>query len=377
MCCLAVQASATSPEQRGNTVVQADGSLPPTYGKTSTVTPTAYYVGQTDPAWKVWFVDQAIAATVAAWDSLRPAQVAFAEAEVEGLASSRRLLLSDGSWADPRRDPTPQAHIVSRTEVDPVVRVMVLRERGTHEPLAAVINYGTHPWLFCISGFSAELAGATSDRVAATWGRQGTEPPVVLYTTGPQGDATLIWNIDVATLWRTRPGESVEDSLARREKAFDGELERLSGRLTSGVMAAIANVDRWETTGALAGRRSRVALPLKMGYKRPSDVQVAEWQQQAPESQHLTEVQVLQLGDAAIVGLPGEPFTSLGRAIRAQSPCRHLLIAALANEFGAFGYVADREAYGLGGYELTHSPTAPGAGEALVDAAVGLLRDNS
>jgi hypothetical protein len=28
----------------------------------------------------------------------------------------------------------------------------------------------------------------------------------------------------------------------------------------------------------------------------------------------------------------------------------------------------------LGGYELTHTPTAPGAGEVLVDAAVALLR---
>jgi hypothetical protein len=221
------------------------------------------------------------------------------------------------------------------------------------------------------------LAGATSDSVGETWGRNAVDPPVVLYTTGPQGDATLIWNIDVERLWKTRPGESVEESLARREKAFDGELARLSDRLTSSVMAAIANANHWETTGVLVGRRKQVMLPLKPGYERPSEVQVAEWQAQAPEGHHLTEVQVLRVGEAAIVGLPGEPFTSLGRSIRAQLPNRHLLIAALANEFGAFGYVADRQAYALGGYELTHSPTAPGAGEALVEAAVGLLRDKS
>ena len=367
-------AAAYSPEEYEHISVRgSDGTTPAPYRELSTVSSAAWYVGETDPAWKEWFVTQAIEATVEAWHALRPAEVALGQAEVQGVASSRRVLLSDGTWADPRRDPTPEAHVVSRTEIDPMVRVMLLRQQETKTPLAAVINYGSHPWVFSISGFSAELAGATADAVAAAWGSPETELPTVLYTTGPQGDVTLIWNIDIEQVWKTRPGESSEESLRRRESGFERELDRLSKRLTEGVMTAIAGADDWDATPELSGHRQEVALPLKAGCDRPSEVFLADWQEKAPESHHLTEVQVLRVGDAALLGLPGEPFTSLGRAIRARSPFRRLLIAALANDFGAIGYVGDRAAYKLGGYELTHTPIASSGGEVLVEEAVKLL----
>jgi hypothetical protein len=366
-------ARAASPDVFSSTVVRADGKVGKAYGKESKVTPTAYYVGETDLIWKEQFITNAIEATVEAWQSQRPAEVAFGQTEVEGVASSRRVLLSDGTWADPRQEADPEAEIVSRTAIDPLVRVVLLRERETKAPLAAVINYGSHPWIFSGAGFSAEMAGATADRVAAAWAGSEAEPPVVLYTSGPEGDVTLIWNVDVEHIWETRPGETPEESLARRERGFDTELDRLSGRLAEGVMAAISGAGRWEPKPELDARRQEVALPLKSGYRRPAEVLVAEWQQAAPETHHLTEVQVLQVGEGALVGLPGEPFVSLGDAIRAGSPFRHLLIAALANDFGAISYIGDRAAYELGGYELTHTAVAAGAGEILVEQAVGLL----
>jgi neutral ceramidase len=365
-------ASAQSPDEQASATTQADGSVPTSYGKKSVVTPTAYYAGETSEEWRDWFIDQAIEAVVQAWQSAQPAEVAFGEVQVEGLASSRRVLLADGSWADPRQKPSVSP-VVSRTEVDPLVRVLLLRELDTGAPLAGVINYGSHPWVFSIAGYSAELAGATAKAVAAAWCTAGGEPPIILYTSGPQGDVTLIWNIDIEKVWFTKPGEVPGQSLARRERAFDDELARLGGRLATGVLQAIASAGRWESTPELLSQRLMVAVPLKQGYSRPPQVAVAGWQEAAPEGYHLTEVQALRVGRTAILGLPGEPFASLGTAIRARSSFDSLLITALTNDFGAFGYVADRDAYALGGYELTHSPTAAGAGEALIEGAVQIL----
>jgi hypothetical protein len=369
--------SATDPSESDKTVVQADGSVPNSYGGSVSVSSTAYYVGQVDEAWKESFISQAAEAAVAAWESLRPAEVAFGRARVEGVASSRRVYLSDGTWADPRRESSPEAEVVSRSEIDPFVRVLVVREQETKAPLSAVINYGSHPWIFSISGFSAELVGATAREVAARWGGSGYESPVVLYTTGPEGDATLIWNVDTDRVWKTRPGESQEESLARRQKGFDRELERLGGLLADGVMEAMNEATAWDAEAEVDARRREVELPLKKGYERPADVLVAEWQKKAPEGRHLTEIQLLRVGDGAVLGLPGEPFTSLGDAIRAQSPFRHLLIAALANDFGAVSYSADRAAYDLGGYEVTMTPVAPEGGERLVEDAIELLHPAS
>ena len=367
--------SATAPEERGRRTVQADGSMTVTYAGQKPVSSTCYYSGETDAEWRAWFVAQAIEAGVEAWGSLRPAEDGFGEAEVRGVGSSRRVLMSDNSWGDPRRDPEPGLEVVSRSEIDPAVRVLLVRDADSKAPLSAVLNYGSHPWVFSIPGFSAEVAGATATRVAGHWTSSDGPRPIVLFTVGPEGDVTFIWNVDIENVWKSRDGEDPDEDLARRERGFDSELDRLSSRLADGVVAAIADVRGWDLEPELQARRREVLLPFKEGYTPTSDIVLADWQRTAPQGHHLTEVQVLQVGEGAMLSLPGEPFASLGKAIRTDSPFRHLVIAALGNEFGAVSYIGTREEYKLGGYELTHTAIAPPAGEVLVQEAIALLKN--
>src|SRR5262249_36775076 len=87
-------------------------------------------------------------------------------------------------------------------------------------------------------------------------------------------------------------------------------------------------------------------------------------------------VQVVLIGDVAIVGVPAEFFTKLGQEIKRRSPFRYTYVAELANDW--IGYLPDRKGFELGGYQTwtgLHSFTAPGAGEAIVDTAVEMLRE--
>jgi hypothetical protein len=85
------------------------------------------------------------------------------------------------------------------------------------------------------------------------------------------------------------------------------------------------------------------------------------------------EVQAFRLNrDVAIVTLPGEIFVELGLAIKSASPFKTTLVVELANE--AIGYVPTKKAAAEGSYEIVNSRVAPGAGEQLVEAAVGLLK---
>jgi hypothetical protein len=89
-----------------------------------------------------------------------------------------------------------------------------------------------------------------------------------------------------------------------------------------------------------------------------------------------TWIQALRLGDIALVGAPGELFTKLGIEIKRRSPFRYTYIAGVANDY--IGYIPDARAYDLGGYQVwtgLHSFVARGTGEAIVDAAVGLLEE--
>ncbi|MFH1923593.1 MAG: hypothetical protein ABIP48_27350 [Planctomycetota bacterium] len=89
-----------------------------------------------------------------------------------------------------------------------------------------------------------------------------------------------------------------------------------------------------------------------------------------------TWLQVVLIGDVAIVGVPAEFFTKLGVEIKRRSPFPDTYIAELSNDW--IGYVGDREAYDLGGYQIwmgLHSYCEPGTGERIVDDVVKTLEE--
>ncbi len=80
-----------------------------------------------------------------------------------------------------------------------------------------------------------------------------------------------------------------------------------------------------------------------------------------------------RIGDVAFVGLGGEVFSEIGRAIKAASPFAHTIVITHCN--GAAGYLPTGESYGDGGYEVKTSPFAPMAAEQVTEAAVWMLRE--
>jgi hypothetical protein len=89
-----------------------------------------------------------------------------------------------------------------------------------------------------------------------------------------------------------------------------------------------------------------------------------------------TSVQVMVIGDVALVGVPAEYFTSLGVDIKRRSPFAQTYVAELANDW--IGYLPDREAHRLGGYQTwmgLHSYAEEGTGERMADQAVAMLEE--
>lgn len=89
-----------------------------------------------------------------------------------------------------------------------------------------------------------------------------------------------------------------------------------------------------------------------------------------------TWLQVLLIGDVAIVGVPAEFFTKLGLDIKNRSPFRYTYVAELANDW--IGYLPDLDAHKLGGYQVwtgLHSYAEPGTGERIVEEVVELLSE--
>ena len=74
---------------------------------------------------------------------------------------------------------------------------------------------------------------------------------------------------------------------------------------------------------------------------------------------------MLTLGDSvALFGIPGEPFTGIGRDVRAQSPFKTTICTCLTN--GSLGYFPTASAFAEGGYEAKSSPFASSVAERIV-----------
>jgi neutral ceramidase len=65
------------------------------------------------------------------------------------------------------------------------------------------------------------------------------------------------------------------------------------------------------------------------------------------------ELQVLALGDMALVGMPGEVFFEYAQQVETASPFKQTMVLAYHN--GCIGYVPTAAAFAEGGYEVNEA----------------------
>lgn len=140
-----------------------------------------------------------------------------------------------------------------------------------------------------------------------------------------------------------------------------------------------------------AGAATSVALPLR---DLPTiDELAAEWRDIDPRSReerlgrarNLREgyidgptvahpVWAWRLGDAVIVGHPGEAYSRLQTTVRARFPGTPIVVMNLTNGPG-FVYLPTREAYDRGAYQAWQTPLAPGGLELLEEHVCAVVAD--
>jgi neutral ceramidase len=164
---------------------------------------------------------------------------------------------------------------------------------------------------------------------------------------------------------------SVADTLAKAQPRDVGKLAALKRPLKFRIRhfdegAEEAAVERYCRKYAGAGAETIIRVFRNMR------AELAPIQGQQRE----TWLQVLLIGDVAIVGVPAEYFTQLGLDIKNRSPFRHTFVAELANDW--IGYLPNFEGHKLGGYQVWtgyHSYAEPGTGERIADEIVAMLKE--
>ena len=89
-----------------------------------------------------------------------------------------------------------------------------------------------------------------------------------------------------------------------------------------------------------------------------------------PDQFHL-DMTGLQIGDVAMIGIPGEPFTDIGVGIKDTEGWKAILPCCITNGFQ--GYFPMRDAFDEGGYEARSSNYVAGVAEAIIQGGKELL----
>jgi len=298
----------------------------------------------------------------------RPARLLVAAEPEPSLPHNRRYRMRDGTV---RTNPG----FLNPDVVGPVgpidSRVGILYaedERG--EPIATWVNYALH--LDTVGGtwISADYPRYLADAL----GREKGPDMATLLTIGAAGDINH-WDVARPGPQRgheeaRRIGETLADAVGR---AY-GRLEAIAaprvraGRSVLRLPAQTHGADEVEEARRILATPPPADVDFTLERVKAERVMAIE--ARAGEA-FSAELQVLAIGPAAFVGIPGECFVELGLAIQRRSPFPHTFVVTFANDH--LDYIVTRQAFEEGGYEPTSSRLASGAGEALRDALIDLL----
>ncbi|MFW6062313.1 MAG: hypothetical protein ACOC93_05845, partial [Planctomycetota bacterium] len=327
--------------------------------------------GQPDAAYCDRLTKQLTEASAVAVDSLAPAAVGVGAGECPEISVNRSFGEEGGTN-------------------DQLTALRVDGEGG--EPLALLVNYASHPVnLHSVGQVTPDFPYYVQRDV-----QQGLAADVpVLYLTGACGD------LNPANF---RQGEPSEQAAAET----GGQIAAAALRLLEGVQTssdaelAFSAIDVKLPLQPLPSREELEALiderGAKMAEQQPDPTNWAycghkaavEWarealeviEQGAQQSSKTVTLQAFRIGQAGLVGMPGELFSEFGRDIAASGALEHTFAVTLAN--GCVGYFPSREAYEIGRYEAVHCPRfvglqlfAPEVGERIREGALTVLRQLS
>jgi len=291
---------------------------------------------------------------------LSKAALFFCEGEEKTVGQNSRMLLGDGKiyWTGPRDDA-----VRPTGPFDPELPVLAFRDPAG-DLKALLFNHSTHTIGAVTGNFrSPAFYGLAAQELETELG--GT----VAFLEGASGSTH---RLDVApdeALARIK--QAVLDALARAEPHKVDRLAVIKRPFTFKVRTFDEAAEDQAVSEYCEKRIGRRAESVIAVFREMRELLAS---QQGEE--RTTWVQVMLIGDVAIVGVPAELFTQLGVNIKRRSPLPNTYVAELSNDW--IGYLPDREAHKLGGYQVwtgLHSYAEPGTGERIVDQAVEMLKE--
>ena len=322
-----------------------------------------------------------------ALDDLRPARMGYAVGSAPNIAFVRRFRMKDGSIQTNPGVNNPDI-VEPIGEVDERVNVLRFDREGADS--LVLVNFGNHPDTVGGELVSADWPGFLRRRLEKALGNVRC-----IFFNGAQGDVNHV---------NVHPTAGDFNDLTRD---FDDVSRgyghaRHMGNVVAGAVLQVFDKVTYTDVDSLKFLQRTIQIPSNM--PNPEDLPearriealhqagrdcdlpyegmmlttvVAEAERMlkladGPEYFNM-ELSGLAVGPAAFIGIPGEPFTGIGRALK-EAPSWTLVLPTCLTG-GDDGYFPMREAYDEGGYEARSSPFRAGVAERIIDEGLSLLAE--
>jgi len=349
------------------------------------ITPETQYVRGSEDATIEFVVPKAIEAGVRAVRNMQPAELACGRGLLGDFAFNRRGIRRDGRsivmpkpFGERRQPLGPPEVCCLEGPIDPEVGVMSIRSGDKvtglllHHTCHPVINFGKPESYHSVS---PDWPGAWSEEMLTRLGPDCV--PVVLNGCCGNINPWHPFDADFEPDHR-RMGRALADMTDRIMDGLAYTSEAPVGFASRRVALPFRDISP-ERSAAVEAILSQHPQPVfredgqgvDPAWFRAASTRSVELQK-ARSATLDYEIQVLRVGDAAIVGLPGEPFVEGQLTIKTDSPARFIQVAHMASHYA--GYLPTLEACRRDGHESNADVTywaklAPGALETVVDNA--------
>ena len=312
-------------------------------------------------------------------DDLKPAEMFVNSAETPtDISFIRRFKMKDGST---KTNPGVNNPDILHPIGEPDKRVALVTFKRKNAPEIALINFQVHPDVIHGEKYSADYPHFVRKTYEAA-----VENSLCMYINGAQGDtnhcnvnapegAPILYELSehmgrviagvamglraTAKKIKSVPVNAVNKTIVVEYNKAKSEEELEEARLISKLWDEGRIAEYTDATGQVL---------TTIVFSAKNKIKMAE----LPETKELY-VSGLAIGDFAIVGFPGEPFTEIGRQSKNSSKFEMTFASCCTN--GYEGYYPMESAYAEGGYEAGTARYKKGVAEELISAATKILQD--
>jgi len=337
--------------------------------------------------WLEVLIDQLASAVEIAVSNLTEAHLKAGRGEAEGIGYSRRVIGKDGKFYHWTNRPADDQ--IARCAVDHQVGVLLCE--SVEDNLGSVlINFACHPVTVQVQpSVSADYPGVATRIIEQTFNGCRTHP-----SPSKGGDCMFLQGAggNINPLLGTTNFDDVE----RYGMILAGAVMQVVGRLRSPKVPVMeVALGMASEVVYLPARELPEREPFEKAYK---EALLAAKNAQTEEERHVasrtairnketldlidrgtdpirTEVQVMRIGDVALVATPGELFAELGLEIKQKSVAPYTFVIGYANDW--IGYIVSPGTFAEGGYEASPGPwTRAGeeGGQIIMRKALELIK---